>query len=184
MTGNDLRELQLQPGEYRINAYFENGYDIGGGLSHEIIRTRSATFSVDGQAGDTWLLDFNSPANLQEAQAMEENFSGEAVNTRTGQRVATVPGPAYVSLLGQMLGSGTHAVGDSTTGVAPLGAQSAQTSGQVAAPNAMAAIPVPSQAAAAQQTLPATDATLSTLKQLYLMLSPQSREDFINWAAK
>ncbi len=181
MTGNDLRELQLEPGEYRINAYFENGYDIGGGLSHEIIRTRSATFSIDGQSGDIWLLDFVAPANLQEAQAMEENFSGAAVNTRTGQRVATVPGPAYVSLLGQMLGSGTQAVGDSTTGIAPLNAQAA---GQVAAPAAVAAVPVPSQAATPQQTLPATDATLSTLKQLYLMLSPQSREDFINWAAK
>ncbi|MEH6566028.1 MAG: DUF2057 family protein [Halopseudomonas sp.] len=179
MAGNGLRELQLQPGEYRINAYFENGYDIGGGLSHEIVRTRSATFSIDGQAGDVWLLDFAAPANLQEAQAMEENFSGAAVNTATGQRVATVPGPAYVSLLGQMLGSGTQSVGTSTTGIAPLG-------GETAAPSAgvVAAVPVPSQAAAPQQTLPANDATLSTLKQLWLMLSPQSRQAFLDWAEK
>jgi len=178
MAGNDLRELQLQPGGYRINAYFENGYDIGGGLSHEIVRTRSATFTIDGQAGDVWLLDFAEPDNLQEAQAMEESFAGAAVNTRTGQRVATEPGPAYVSLLGQMLGSGTQSVGTSTTGIAPLGSEGAQP----AAATAVAAVPVPSQAAAPEQTLPANDATLSTLKQLWLMLSPQSRQAFLDWA--
>lgn len=182
MMGNDLRELQLQPGQYRINAYFEDGYDIGGGLSHEIVRTRSATFSIDGKAGDVWRLEFPEPSNLKDAQAMKDSFAGAAVNTRTGERVATVPGPAYVSMLGQMLGTGSAVAAADGDAIAPLGAPR-----QAAAqPAAMAAAPVvvPSQAATPQQTLPANDATLSTLKQLWLMLSPQSRQAFLDWTAQ
>tara|TARA_R110000751_G_scaffold94534_5_gene184454 strand:- start:3028 stop:3852 length:825 start_codon:yes stop_codon:yes gene_type:complete len=182
MVGNNLRELELQPGEYRINAYFENGYDVGGGLSHEVVRTRSATFSINGQAGDVWRLEFPEPSNLKDAQAMEDSFAGAAVNTRTGQRVATVPGPAYVSLLGQMLGTGSAVAATSGDAIAPLGTQpqaASQSAAVVAAP-----VVVPSQAAAPQQTLPANDATLSTLKQFWLMLSPQSRQEFLDWTAK
>jgi hypothetical protein len=177
MVGNKTRQLLLQPGEYRINAYFENGYDIGGGLSHEVVRTRSATFKIDGNAGEVWRLEFTEPNNLKEAQDMEDSFSGAAVNTRTGERVATEKGPAYVSLLGQMLGSGGVAVPDAGTAIAPLGSQ------QQAA-HSVAAVPVPSQAATPVQTLPADAATLSTLKQIWLMLSPQSREAFIDWTAQ
>lgn len=182
MMGNNLRELQLQPGKYRINAYFEDGYDVGGGLSHEIVRTRSATFSIDGKAGEVWRLEFPEPTNLKDAQAMEDSFAGAAVNTRTGERVATVPGPAYVSMLGQMLGTGSAVAAADGDAIAPLGTQSqaaAQPAAMVAAP-----VVVPSQAAKPQQTLPADEATLSTLKQLWLMLSPQSREAFLDWTAK
>lgn len=179
MVGNSLRQLELQPGKYRINAYFENGYDVGGGLSHEIVRTRSATFLVDGQAGDVWRLEIDEPSNLREAEAMEDDFSGYAVNTRTGERVASEPGPRYVSMLGQMFGGGS-VVATQDTGIAPLGA-APQAQAGAAAP---LAVPAPSQAAAPAQTLPHDASTLATLKQIYLMLSPEGRDAFLEWAAQ
>tara|TARA_R110002020_G_scaffold13149_1_gene47490 strand:- start:10507 stop:11205 length:699 start_codon:yes stop_codon:yes gene_type:complete len=171
MTGNRDRTLHLQPGQYRINAYYENGYDIGGGLSHEVVRTRSATFLIDGKAGDVWQLGFDAPENLAEAQAMKDNFAGWAQNTRTGQRNPTEPGPAYVSLVGQLMGGGNSPTYSEE--VKPLGAQ---------APASAAPMAPPSQAPAAQQTLPHSDATLTTLQQLWLLLSPESRQAFLQWA--
>ncbi|BDX20256.1 MAG: DUF2057 family protein [Pseudomonadota bacterium] len=177
MVGNNLRQLELQPGKYRINAYFENGYDVGGGLSHEIVRTRSATFTIDGQAGELWRIEFDEPGNLKQAQEMENNFEGVAVNTRTGERVVSEPGPRYVSLLGEMFGSGTM-VATRDHGIAPIGA-APQATAQVPM-----AVPTPSQAAAPAQTLPHDASTLATLKQIYLMLSPESRDAFLEWAAQ
>ena len=49
---------------------------------------------------------------------------------------------------------------------------------------APAAIPAPSQAAAPAQTLPHDASTLATLKQIYLMLSPEGRDAFLEWAAQ
>jgi hypothetical protein len=155
MTGNRDRKLHLQPGQYRINAYYENGYDIGGGLSHEVVRTRSATF-----------------LNLAEAQAMKDSFAGWAQNTRTGQRNPTEPGPAYVSLVGQLMGGGNSPTYSEE--VKPLGAQA----------NGSAAPMAPSQVPTPQQTLPHSDATLTTLQQLWLLLSPESRKAFLQWAEK
>tara|TARA_R110001599_G_scaffold210870_15_gene408224 strand:+ start:622 stop:1284 length:663 start_codon:yes stop_codon:yes gene_type:complete len=172
MTGNRDRKLHLQPGQYRINAYYENIYDVDGGLSHEVVRTRSATFMIDGQAGDIWRLDFDAPQNLTEARAMKDEFSGWAQNTRSGQRNPTEPGPAYVSLVGQLMGGGSSPTYSDE--VKPLGAQAPVTAAPV----------VPSQAAPATQTLPHTDATLTTLQQLWLMLSPESRQAFLQWAEK
>lgn len=176
MVGNNLRQLELQPGKYRINAYFENGYDVGGGLSHEIVRTRSATFTVDGKAGDVWRLEFDEPNSLKQAQEMEDGFEGYAVNTRTGERVASEPGPRYVSVLGQMFGGGSVVAQE--RGIAPIGA-AAQTGAQMPM-----AVPSPSQAATPAQTLPHDASTLATLKQIYLMLSPESRDAFLEWAAQ
>lgn len=172
MTGNRDRKLHLQPGQYRINAYYENGYDIGGGLSHEVVRTRSATFLIDGKAGDVWQLGFDAPENLAEAQAMKDSFAGWAQNTRTGQRNPTEPGPAYVSLVGQLMGGGNSPTYSEE--VKPLGAQA---NGSVA-PMAPSQVPTP------QQTLPHSDATLTTLQQLWLLLSPESRKAFLQWAEK
>lgn len=171
MTGNRDRKLELQPGKYRINAYFENGYDIGGGLSHEIVRTPSATFMIDGQAGEVWQLGFEEPQNLAEAQAMKDNFAGWTQNGRTGKRYPTEPGPAYVSLVGKLMGGGSSPTyADEVT---PLGA---------AAPVAVAS--VASSQTVAKQTLPHNDATLTTLQQLWMLLSPESRQAFLQWVEK
>ncbi|PKM05218.1 MAG: hypothetical protein CVV16_01975 [Gammaproteobacteria bacterium HGW-Gammaproteobacteria-6] len=167
MTGNSDRTLHLQPGQYRINAYYENVYDIGGGLSHEVVRTRSATFLIDGKAGEVWQLGFDAPEDLAAAQAMKDDFAGWALNTRTGQRTPTERGPAYVSLVGQLMGSGS----------APSYAEEVKPLGMTAAPVSM-----PQAATVAEQTLPHNDATLTTLQQLWQLLSPESRSAFLEWA--
>lgn len=179
MTGNQDRKLELQPGTYRINAYYENVYDLDGGLSSEVVRTRSATFMIDGQAGEVWQLGFDAPSNLRQARAMKEDFAGWSQNTRTGNRIPTEPGPAYVSLIGQLMGGGSSVSYDNE--VQPLEAQQAAAN---TAPIMNTSVPpAPSQARAAQ-TLPHSDATLTTLQQLWLMLSPESREAFLQWAEK
>ncbi|QJD58147.1 DUF2057 domain-containing protein [Pseudomonas sp. gcc21] len=172
MFGADTKALHLQPGEYQISAYYENIFDIGGGLSHEVVRTRSAVFSLNGEAGDRWRLTFQEPANLREAQKMENSFSGWAENLRTGERIATQAGEKPASPVKQLLGGETSSDSTKST-VAPLNS----------APQAVSApVSTPSAAAAPDQTLPHNDATLNTLQQLWLMLSPESREVFLDWA--
>lgn len=179
MTGNQDRKLELQPGTYRINAYYENVYDLDGGLSSEVVRTRSATFTIDGEGGEVWRLGFEAPTNLREARAMKDNFAGWSQNTRTGTRYPAEPGPAYVSLIGQLMGGGSSVSYDNE--VQPLEAQQA-TAGP--APAMLATTPPAPSQVAATQTLPHNDATLTTLQQLWLLLSPESREAFLEWAAK
>jgi uncharacterized protein YccT (UPF0319 family) len=172
LFGTANKTLHLQPGEYRINAYYKNGFDIGGGLSHEVVRTRSAVYSLEGRAGDVWKLEYDEPGNLQEAQAMVDTFAGWAINQRTGERVATEVGLKPVSAINQLLGGGSSAT-DTQSTVEPI--NSAQ-------PSAAAAMPVPSSAATPTQALPHNDATLNTLQQLWLLLSPESRAAFLKWA--
>jgi len=179
MTGNQDRKLELQPGTYRINAYYENVYDLDGGLSSEVVRTRSATFTIDGEAGEVWRLGFDAPSNLREARAIKDDFAGWSQNTRTGTRYPTEPGPAYVSLIGQLMGGGSSVSFDNE--VQPLEAQQAAAS--PATVTYTSTPPAPSKVAAAQ-TLPHNDATLTTLQQLWLLLSPESREAFLEWAAQ
>lgn len=167
--GTKNKTLHLQPGKYRINAYYKNGFDIGGGLSHEIVRTRGAVYSLDGRAGDVWKLEYNEPANLQEARAMKDTFAGWSKNQLTGERIETTVGAEPTSAVNQLLGGNSSAVAQTT--VEPL--DSAQTHSNVG-------VPVPSRAAPSQ-TLPHSDATLNTLQQLWLMLSPESRKAFLDW---
>ncbi len=171
MIGNQPRLLQFQPGEYRINAYYEQGFDVGGGLSHEVVRSKSATFNFKGKAGDNWKLSFVAPANLEEARALKTGFAGWAENSRTGERIATEEGPEHTSLLSLLSGSGGRAAYSAPNSVAPLDAQ----------PVVPAVVPVnaPAQAGA---SLPHNDATLTTMQNLWLLLGPESREAFLRWA--
>lgn len=174
MFGTDTKVLHLQPGEYEISAFYKNIFDIGGGLSHDVVRTRSALFSLNGRAGDNWRLAFDAPANLKEARGMEERFSGWAENLRTGERIASKAGAKPASSIKQLLG-GEAARDDIRSTVAPLNA----------APRpAAASVTGRSTSGAHEQTLPHTDATLNTLQQLWLMLSPESQDAFMDWAAQ
>ena len=183
ITANE-RQLQLQPGSYRINAYYKRGFDIGGGISHEIVRGRTAIFTIDGQAGELWRLEFTQPQNLEQAKIFESQFNAWALNTRTGERHASEAGQSNSSLINALLG-GANA-GDEQSTVAPLGA------GTTNAAAGSAAVPVhrtparstpvaPTPSPAASETLPHNDATLTTLQQLWNLLSPESREAFLQW---
>ncbi|MBH3337695.1 DUF2057 family protein [Pseudomonas mendocina] len=169
-SGLNDKELLLQPGAYQIHAFYKNGFDIAGGMSHEVVRSRTAIFTIDGKPGDLWRLEFKRPANLAEAQKFEEDFPAWAVNTRTGERKDAEAGNRNVSAFSVLMGSSEVAA--QATSVAPLGAAAAS------APQAVALTPAPAQAAA----LPHNDATLTTLQQMWNLLTPESRSAFLKWA--
>lgn len=169
-SGLDDKELLLQPGAYQIHAFYKNGFDIAGGMSHEVVRGRTAIFNIEGKPGDLWRLEFKRPANLAEAQKFEEDFPAWAVNTRTGERKDAEAGNRNVSAFSVLMGSSEVAA--QATSVAPLGATAAT------APQAVALTPAPAQAAA----LPHNDATLTTLQQMWNLLTPESRSAFLKWA--
>lgn len=174
MLGNGSRELHLKPGEYRINTYYKNGFDIDGGLSHEIVRSKSTTFHVKGQAGDLWKLEFDEPENLAQARELKNRFTGWASNTRTGERVATEAGGVQVSLLTQLLGSGGGMPVADDAAVAPL--EELRPAPRVA--------PTASSADVAARTLPHDEAVLTTLQQIWLLLGEDSRKTFLEWASQ
>ncbi len=173
LFSGDKRILKLEPGEYRINAFFKNVYDIGGGISTEVVRTSSAIFTVDGEAGETWRLGYSAPKSLEEAQQMKDSFTGWSENLATGERIATQAGAKSQSPLGQLLG-GAAVPPTAATAIAPLGApQTSPVSSDVA---------VAPAAPASKATLPHNEATLATLQQLWQLLTPESKADFLEWA--
>src|SRR5690606_587760 len=42
MFGASDKRLHLQPGAYQVQAFYKNGFDINGGMSHELVRGRTA----------------------------------------------------------------------------------------------------------------------------------------------
>ncbi|UAW99783.1 DUF2057 family protein [Halopseudomonas nanhaiensis] len=169
MFNGDKRVLKLEPGTYRIHAFFKNVYDIGGGISTEVVRTRSAIFSVDGRAGETWRLGYRAPENLEQARELRESFSGWSENLATGERTETQPGGKLQSSLSQLMGSGP-ATPTAAEAVAPLESTRAPVAAGVAPP-----------APTAAASLPHNDATLATLQQLWRLLTPESKAAFLEW---
>ena len=182
LFSGDTRILKLEPGQYRINAFYKNVYDIGGGMSTEVVRTRSAVFPVDGEAGETWRLDFNAPENLEQAREMKDTFTGWSVNVTTGERMAADAGPRAQSALDKLLGSGA-ATPSAATAVAPLDSTPSTPVVSVArtAPTAPTGAPVQASVGPTA-SLPHNDATLATLQQLWQLLTPESRKAFLEWA--
>lgn len=172
MFGTQAKTLHLQPGQYEISAFYKNGFDVNGGMSHEVVRSQIAVFHINGKAGEVWQLQFDKPANLQEARALEHNFNSWAINTATGDRVDGEPSQRSTSLLSALVGGG---VVETPAVVAPLEAASA------AAP---AAIPAPAAAPAADAALPHNDAVLTTLQQMWQLLNEDSRAAFLEWATQ
>ena len=166
MFGASDKRLHLQPGAYQVQAFYKNGFDIDGGMSHEVVRGRTAIFNFEGKAGETWRLEFERPQNLAEAQAFETDFPAWAVNTRSGERIEAEAGNRNTSVLSAMLGSSEVAA--EATSVAPLGSET----------QGVSLKPAP----AATASLPHSDATLTTLQQMWNLLSPESRAAFLKWA--
>ncbi|WP_185266013.1 DUF2057 family protein [Halopseudomonas xiamenensis] len=175
--GTGEKRLDLQPGAYQINAFYKNGFDIDGGMSHEVVRGRTGVFSIDGQAGELWKLQFNQPQSLQQAKVFESEFNAWAVNTRTGERHAAAVGQRNNSLINNLLGTAEPT--DQQSSVAPLDSATASTPVAIA-PAQGAIAPLPTTVAS--ETLPHNDATLTTLQQMWQLLSPQSRAAFLEWA--
>src|SRR5690606_38140988 len=111
--------LHLQPGQYCINDFYKDVFDVNVGLTHEVVRVRSALYSIDGKSGESWKLEFERPANLAEARLLQDEFISWAVNTRTGERVEAERGQRNSSLLSSLMGAGAA---DAASTVAPLNA--------------------------------------------------------------
>lgn len=182
LFSGDTRVLKLQPGQYRINAFYKNVYDIGGGMSTEVVRTRSAIFPIDGKAGETWCLGFRAPENLEQARDMKDSFTGWSENVATGKRLSAEAGPRAQSALDKLLGGGA-ATPSAATAIAPLDSQNTApvVSMGRTAPTPPTGAPVP-VSVGSTASLPHNDATLATLQQLWQLLTPESRRAFLEWA--
>lgn len=167
MLGTDVRQLQLQPGEYRVSAFYEDVFYVDGGMSHEVVRSNAAQYQIAGKAGDTWRLDYNAPDNLQQARELQESFTGWAQNTASGERVEGQYAGAAPARMQLMTSASRERLPPAATTVVPL---------------AMAA---ESEASTAERPqLSGQDSALTTLQQLWLMLDSGSRAEFLDWAER
>lgn len=181
MFGTNDKRLHLQPGAYQINAFYKNGFDIDGGLSHEVVRGRTGIFSFAGKAGDLWQLDYERPQNVEQARIFKTEFNASVVNTRTGERHVAQTGQSNSSLVSNLLGTSAAPAADRPSTIAPLGATPAMAA-PVMQTYSNAVTPLPTDVAA--ETLPHNDATLTTLQQLWYLMSIESRAAFLDWTAQ
>lgn len=166
------QHIELLPGDYEVVVMFKRVFDIGGGISHEVIRSRQAIVALSGAAGETWQLEYTAPDSLEQARQLRDVFSVSAVSQQTGKRVDSRQGSRPASPLAQLIGV-ESTVAEADHVVLPL--QATQTA--AAQPRS---VQQPAQAVSTA-TLPANDATLTTLQQLWLLLSPESRQQFLDW---
>lgn len=177
LVRGDEQTLHLQPGQYRINAFYRRIFDIGG-MTHEVVRSRSAYFTIDGQAGDVWRLAYKQPDNLEQARELSRNFDAWSQNLATGERLQASTGQVPATLVSQLLGGAESTAAPRAEGVAPLNQPTSQPAAPAPMPVAAAAAPQP------QARLPHNDATLATLQQLWQLLTPESQKAFMDWAGR
>lgn len=82
------RTLHLQPGDYRIIAYYKNLFELSGN-EHDVVKSDPVLFRVTGQAGSRHRLAFDVPADVVEARQMAKQFSGYSVDLATSERRPT-----------------------------------------------------------------------------------------------
>ena len=82
------RTLHLQPGDYRIIAYYKNLFELSGN-EHDVVKSDPVLFRVTGQAGARHRLAFAVPANVSEAKELAKQFSGYSVDLATNERRPT-----------------------------------------------------------------------------------------------
>ena len=84
----DTRTLQMAPGQYRIVAYYKTLFELSGG-NHEVVKSDPVIFELEGGAGSHFRLDFDRPADLEQARALARDFRGESVDLTSGTRHPT-----------------------------------------------------------------------------------------------
>ncbi len=182
MFRGDALQLHMDPGEYRIEAYYRRVFEIDG-TTHEVIRSRAATFLINGKAGETWRLAYRQPRNLDEAREMSRRFDAWAENRKTGERIAAEQGAVPPSIATQLFGRSPDQEGQQADAVAPLNDRATPAARQPVAGNEPVTVVTP-VAQPSPASLPHDDATLITLQQLWLLLGPESRRAFLDWAAE
>lgn len=105
-------DLHLEPGHYRITAYYKNLWPVNG--RYEAVKSRPVIFFVRGEAGHAYELGFPEPDSLHEARELAENFHGWSVDRDTGTRFATRPADGVPASL--FLGSVSSLIGPPASG--------------------------------------------------------------------
>ena len=157
------RELHLAPGAYRIAAFYKNLFQINAD-EHEVIKTEPALFTIDGKAGDSFQIGFDAPADLEEAQAMEDNFRGWVRNEQTGEQVA---------------GEQTNLMRDRGF-ISVFAAESAETV-ETVAPQAAIVKPATTQPATTEPTDNGQGEYLDLLKAHWNQATSAERRAFLKW---
>lgn len=160
------RDLQLLPGQYRIVAYYKNLFDISPD-QHEIVKSDPSIFTVNGKAGETFLLNFDRPESLEAAKAMAKDFTGWTENLSNGEKVTSKPS-------GLILSSGFIGL---TGAAAPTQPQAVNS----VAPEANANTAAKS---ASQKETTGTLGTLQTLQENWNAASAEERREFLLWMAQ
>lgn len=163
----DFKELKFTPGRYEILAYYKELWQLDAD-NHEIVKSNPANFIVDGKAGETWQLDYEKPADVDEARALEDTFSGWVLNTSSGESVAARES-------GLILKRGFLAP---ITGVDVSTASSASIAPQQSTASALA----PTTSASSQPA--PTTSYLDTLKAQWKLATPEERREFLQWVAE
>jgi len=161
----DFKELKLTPGRYEILAYYKELWQLDAD-NHEIVKTNPANFIVDGKAGEKWQLDYNKPENVDDARALEDSFTGWALNTNTGDKVAAKES-------GLILKRGF---------LAPITGEEVSTASSKNIAPQQSASPAPA-AAVSSQPAPAAS-YLDTLKAQWKQATPEERREFLQWVAE
>ena len=82
------RTLHLQPGDYRIIAYYKNLFELSGN-NHEVVKSDPVMYRISGEAGSRYRLAFDEPADVDEARKMAKNFAGYSLNLATAEQRPT-----------------------------------------------------------------------------------------------
>lgn len=165
----DFKELKFTPGRYEILAYYKELWQLDAD-NHEIVKTNPANFIVDGKAGEKWQLDYDKPANVEEARALEDTFTGWTVNTATGEKVAATESNLILK----------------RGFLAPITGEEVSTAASQNIAPQQSATPAPAATASASpQAAPAPAASyLDTLKAQWKQATPEERREFLQWIAE
>ena len=82
------RTLHLQPGDYRIIAYYKTLFELSGN-NHEVVKSDPVMYRISGEAGSRYRLAFDEPADVDEARKMAKNFAGYSLNLATAEQRPT-----------------------------------------------------------------------------------------------
>lgn len=161
------RDLQLLPGEYRIVAFYKNLFDISPD-QHQIVKSDPSIFTVNGNPGDVFLLNFEKPQNLKTAKAMAKDFTGWTENLSSGAKVASKPSGFILSsgFIG-LTGAAASTQQEAVSSVAPADS-SADTEAN----------------AASQKPTTGSLGALQSLQENWNAASAEQRREFLLWMSQ
>lgn len=180
------RELHLQPGTYRVVAYYKALFDLSAD-QHEVVKSDPAIFTVSGQQGDHFRLGFDKPATVDEARELATRFDGWTENVATGERIPTRPSGMISA--GGFVGLIDAAQPVTTSDTVPPAEQLADGTAGVPASagedSAMAPQPATSPKTASRTAAPGEEnpegTTLDQMKTLWKDATQAERQQFLLW---